>query len=102
MYPIAVVGTSQIVPPGASVAATVNGASFVLVSNENATWADFAFTSSTASPAVPTNPDGSALTGSALLPVPPNGQLLVRCPAKEQFWGSLTGGVTVTPVEVRY
>lgn len=104
MYPFRVLGASINVPAASGVAPSVSGASYVLVSNKsNTAWADFMPCASAAGPALPTtgqNPSAPALTDGALTPIAPNGQLLIATPGNVLFWGSLTGGVTVTPVEL--
>lgn len=110
MFPFRVLGPSIVVAAASGVAVSVNGAPYVLVSNEGTSWADFAPCASTAGPSLPfTNaPNGSpppAFTNTpivhgALTPIAPGAQLLIATPGDVAFWGSLTGGVTVTPVEV--
>jgi len=89
MYPVTQVGPSATVGAASAVAATVNGASYVLVSNTGSTsaWSDFAFARTAAVPATP------------LIPVPPGGQILVRQTGNDGYWASSIGGITVTPVE---
>jgi hypothetical protein len=87
MYPIRQTGPSVTVGAGATVAVAAPS-SHVLVSNSAATWSDFAFAATAAVPATP------------LLPIPPNGQLLVQSTGSA-YYASSIGSITVTPCEVR-
>ena len=91
MVPLKQVGATASVATGTLVAATVNGASLLLVSNTSSTaWGYFS--------QFPTNSGTPAVTG---VPVPPNGQVLVVAANGTEYWGANGETLDVTPVEIQ-